>query len=220
MVPAPSDEETDKSKPHKPNTFTIALKNVLPERRPDGRNESVLNYESHVKFTTPGWVTVAIPFSAFKPTYRGREVDPKDPMYKPFDSGSIVEMSIMCRSNFAKQAGAYDISFESINGWLLEDPKTDVTSEKTLKPQGPSPTSLSHFVIFNPSLQADLEAGLHGDEKDDAREAAQIIYYTSNEVGSVTRDKMLRQVGLAKGLMGFAACVLLTFVTLKLATSW
>jgi hypothetical protein len=220
LVPPPSDADTDKTKPHKPNTFTIALKNILPERRPDGRNESVLNYETHVKFMSPGWVTVTMPFTAFKPTYRGREIEPKDPMYKPFDSGSIVEMSIMCRSNFAKQAGPYDISFESINGWLLDEPKAAPMSEKTQKPQGPSPTSLSHFVIFNPNLQADLEAGLHGDEKDDAREAAQIIYYTSNDGGSVTRDRMLRQVGLAKGLMGFAACVLLTFVTIKLAMSW
>ena len=47
-------------------------------------------------------------------------------------------------------------------------------------------------------------AELHGDEKDDAREAAQILFYTSRESGRVKKDTMLRQVGLIKGLMGFS----------------
>lgn len=141
-------------------------------------------------------------------------------MYKPFDSGSIVEASIMCRSDFGDQAGPFDITINSISGWLLDERKGEL-KEKVAKPQGPSPASLSHFVIFNPSLEPDVEANkLKGDEKDDAREAAQIIYYTSNEGGSVSRDKMLRQVGLAKGLMGFAACVILTLATMKLVASW
>lgn len=42
------------------------------------------------------------------------------------------------------------------------------------------------------------------DLEDDLREAAQIVFYTSRESGGVSRDRMLRQVGLAKGLMGFA----------------
>ncbi|WVQ79599.1 hypothetical protein IAT38_001699 [Cryptococcus sp. DSM 104549] len=71
------------------------------------------------------------------------------------------------------------------------------------------PASLSHFVIFNPSLRpppvvVDPEAERDKDEEDDVREAAQILFYTSREAGGVSRDRMLRQVGLAKGLMGFA----------------
>lgn len=64
-------------------------------------------------------------------------------------------------------------------------------------------SSLSHFVIFNPTLRPDIN---HEDKdlQDDLREAAQILFYTSREAGGVSRDKMLRQVGLAKGLMGFA----------------
>lgn len=42
------------------------------------------------------------------------------------------------------------------------------------------------------------------DLEDDLREAAQIVFYTSREAGGVSRDTMLRQVGLAKGLMGFS----------------
>lgn len=45
------------------------------------------------------------------------------------------------------------------------------------------------------------------DLEDDLREASQIVFYTSREAGGVSRDRMLRQVGLAKGLMGFAECV-------------
>lgn len=42
------------------------------------------------------------------------------------------------------------------------------------------------------------------DDEDDQKEAAQILFYTSRGGRGVSRDKMLRQVGLAKGLMGFA----------------
>ncbi|KAK8864661.1 hypothetical protein IAR55_001911 [Kwoniella newhampshirensis] len=73
-----------------------------------------------------------------------------------------------------------------------------------------APPSVSHFVIFNPTLslatatsRTDTEER-DKDEEDDLKEAAQIVFYTSREAGGVSRDRMLRQVGLAKGLMGFA----------------
>ncbi|WOO80620.1 uncharacterized protein LOC62_03G004146 [Vanrija pseudolonga] len=92
----------------------------------------------------------------------------------------------------------------------------------------PVPAALAHFVIFNPTLVlADdkparrdngpaaaapaaappADPGERAREKeleDDLREAAQIVFYTSRDSGGVSRDKMLRQVGLAKGLIGFA----------------
>ncbi|KAK6909763.1 hypothetical protein I203_103785 [Kwoniella mangroviensis CBS 8507] len=71
---------------------------------------------------------------------------------------------------------------------------------------GPSkifPASLSHFVIFNPNIRPDIPKSDNKDDDDDLREAAQILFYTSREAVGVSRDKMLRQVGLAKGLMGF-----------------
>jgi hypothetical protein len=88
-------------------------------------------------------------------------------------------------------------------------------------PAPPLPASLSHFVLFSPTLRspppapgsevdnpdhpndADPEERNH-DLEADLREAAQILFYTSRQAGGVSRDKMLRQVGLAKGLMGFA----------------
>ncbi|WVF71198.1 hypothetical protein IAT40_005998 [Kwoniella sp. CBS 6097] len=110
------------------------------------------------------------------------------------------------------------------------------TSTPTSATFGIAPPSLSHFVIFNPTIklakpERNSPTGGEGltsteqngiasgngdttkasesesqdkDEQDDLREAAQILFYTSREAGGVSRDKMLRQVGLAKGLMGFA----------------
>lgn len=94
------------------------------------------------------------------------------------------------------------------------------------------PAALSHFVIFSPTLKppkprrsstdhprspspssADATDGkkehedpgeIDHDLEDDLREAAQILFYTSRTGGGVSRDTMLRQVGLARGLMGFA----------------
>jgi hypothetical protein len=74
------------------------------------------------------------------------------------------------------------------------------------------PPSLSHLVIFNPNLitpkipqnaNEGEEEERDKDLEDDLKEAAQILFYTSREAGGVSRDKMLRQVGLVKGLMGF-----------------
>jgi hypothetical protein len=82
-------------------------------------------------------------------------------------------------------------------------------------PSTPAPepvhqASVSHFIIFNPTLQRTLalstdQAGKErdGDLEDDLKEASQILFYTSREGGKVSRDKMLRQFGLVKGLMGF-----------------
>ncbi|BEI99652.1 hypothetical protein CcaverHIS631_0406950 [Cutaneotrichosporon cavernicola] len=85
--------------------------------------------------------------------------------------------------------------------------------------------SLAHFVVFNPTLArkppknkdaalsaAEREPRQQAEERDrdledDLREAAQIVFYTARNAGGVSRDRMLRQVGLAKGLMGFADMV-------------
>lgn len=83
--------------------------------------------------------------------------------------------------------------------------------------------SVSHLIIFNPdhkppprshdqdaSIQAEAEwIGEERDKdlEDDMKEASQILFYTSRSGGRVSRDTMLRQFGLAKGLMGFTEYV-------------
>jgi len=74
--------------------------------------------------------------------------------------------------------------------------------------------SVSHFIIFNPTLQrpspispTKKDGDTDRDLEDDLKEASQILFYTSREGGRVSRDKMLRQYGLVKGLMGFTEYV-------------
>ncbi|ORX35638.1 hypothetical protein BD324DRAFT_630928 [Kockovaella imperatae] len=97
-------------------------------------------------------------------------------------------------------------------------------------PAPPRPPSLAHFAIFDPSKadqkpksekvdkgkgkerQVDLGDGTDHDDQqpsareielqDDLREASQILFYTAKS-GSVSRDTMLKQIGLVRGLMGF-----------------
>ncbi|KAH7105774.1 hypothetical protein BKA62DRAFT_766240 [Auriculariales sp. MPI-PUGE-AT-0066] len=63
-----------------------------------------------------------------------------------------------------------------------------------------APACLSYLVIYNPSLRA-ADTGTHDDDED-AHEHAQILFYTASE-RAVSRDRMLRQVGLARALVNF-----------------
>lgn len=60
---------------------------------------------------------------------------------------------------------------------------------------GADPSALPSELPSEPSAK-DL------DLQDDIREASQILFYTSKS-GSVSRDTMLKQIGLVRGLMGF-----------------
>ena len=85
-------------------------------------------------------------------------------------------------------------------------------------PEPVTQASVSHFIIFNPLLNrpppppsptnpGNGEKERDRDLEDDLKEASQILFYTSREGGKVSRDKMLRQFGLVKGLMGFTEYV-------------
>ncbi|KJA28021.1 hypothetical protein HYPSUDRAFT_34294 [Hypholoma sublateritium FD-334 SS-4] len=62
------------------------------------------------------------------------------------------------------------------------------------------PPSLLYLTIYNPTLQP---SGPIDDDNEDAEEQAHILFYTSKE-RAVSRDRMLRQIGLAKALINFA----------------
>ncbi|KIO29914.1 hypothetical protein M407DRAFT_20977 [Tulasnella calospora MUT 4182] len=69
---------------------------------------------------------------------------------------------------------------------------------------GSSPASLNHLVIYNPTLQPDPTASKQPDvDEDDEIEQAHILFYTARD-RAVSRDVMLRQVGLAKALNNFS----------------
>jgi hypothetical protein len=62
------------------------------------------------------------------------------------------------------------------------------------------PPSLLYLTIYNPTLKPE---GPIADDDEDAEEQAHILFYTSRE-RAVSRDKMLRQLGLAKALVNFS----------------
>ncbi|KAJ3792528.1 hypothetical protein GGU11DRAFT_802782 [Lentinula aff. detonsa] len=61
------------------------------------------------------------------------------------------------------------------------------------------PPNLSYLTIYNPTLRPSTPTP----DDEDAEEQAQILFYTSKE-RAVSRDRMLRQVGLAKALVNFS----------------
>lgn len=64
------------------------------------------------------------------------------------------------------------------------------------------PPNLLYLTIYNPTLRP---TGPVDDDNEDAEEQAHILFYTSKE-RAVSRDRMLRQIGLAKALVNFAEC--------------
>jgi len=79
------------------------------------------------------------------------------------------------------------------------------TSSTTAKPMSRIPASLLYLTVYNPSLKP---PGPIPDDDEDAEEQAQILFYTARD-RAVSRDRMLRQVGLAKALVNFTECVYL-----------
>ena len=67
-----------------------------------------------------------------------------------------------------------------------------------------TPPSLLYLTIYNPTLRPSV---LVDGDNEDAEEQAHILFYTSKE-RAVSRDRMLRQIGLAKALVNFTECVL------------
>lgn len=56
-----------------------------------------------------------------------------------------------------------------------------------------------YLAVYNPALSA---SGPTLGDDEDAEEQAQILFYTGRE-RAVSRDRILRQVGLAKALVNF-----------------
>ena len=65
------------------------------------------------------------------------------------------------------------------------------------------PAALLYLTIYNPSLRP---LTLLDTQDEDSEEQAHILFYTASE-RAVSRDRMLRQVGLAKALVNFSQYV-------------
>lgn len=96
--------------------YTLILKDELLPKDPDtGREQSTVSYEYDFKVETEPTIQknamISIPWVALKPTYRGK---PKDDAPK-LDLKKIKRFSIMNRSFFGGQEGAFSISIKSIS---------------------------------------------------------------------------------------------------------
>ena len=99
--------------------------------------------------------------------------------------------------NFDSPIYASSIPPESSITWTA-------TSTATAKPMSRIPASLLYLTVYNPTLKP---TGPIPDDDEDAEEQAQILFYTAAD-RAVSRDRMLRQVGLAKALVNFTEYVL------------
>ncbi|GES66294.1 CIA30 family protein [Aspergillus terreus] len=88
-------------------TYTITLKDTIPPKRSDGRDESTLSWEYDFRADNE---KIFVKWSEFKPTYRGREQ--KDA--KPLDLENIKWISLMMRSFFDTQEGDFFLEVHSI----------------------------------------------------------------------------------------------------------
>lgn len=82
------------------------------------------------------------------------------------------------------------------------------------------PAQLLYLVLFNPTLRPSPEDKIDSKDhdNDDDIEQASILFYTSKS-RAVSRDTMLRQVGLAKALINFSEWVVLTRICLVMIKS-
>ncbi|CEL60675.1 putative protein C9E9,15 OS=Schizosaccharomyces pombe (strain 972 / ATCC 24843) GN=SPAC9E9.15 PE=3 SV=2 [Rhizoctonia solani AG-1 IB] len=96
-----------------PREFTFILNTEPITHRPDGRVESRINWEAVFTDSAPSW---DLAFDMFRATYRGRPVDPAP----AFDSSTIYDLSLMCRSAFGKQYGPFQLHILSVEAIKLE----------------------------------------------------------------------------------------------------
>ncbi|PLB35328.1 CIA30 family protein [Aspergillus candidus] len=109
--------------------YTVAVTDEIPERRPDGREQSALIWE--VDFCPKEMEKVVrVKWSELRPTYRGKEV----PVARPLDLSRVRRFRIMIRSFFGAQEGAFQLEVRSIGVFraLYQDEEdTEYIDEKS-----------------------------------------------------------------------------------------
>ncbi|RFU73032.1 hypothetical protein TARUN_9227 [Trichoderma arundinaceum] len=94
--------------------YALTLKDEIPPRSGDGREDAGVSWEAEFVVSQDGsdydLKNVYLPWSAFKPTYRGR---PK-PDAKPLDLSNVKRVGLMMRSYFGDQEGDFSIEIHAI----------------------------------------------------------------------------------------------------------
>ncbi|KAJ4266331.1 hypothetical protein NW762_004315 [Fusarium torreyae] len=100
--------------------FTLNVKDTIPGKRKDGRDEAGVSWEVDFEAPREGGVLVKR-WDEFKATYRGRDV--KDP--EPLKVDDIKRISLMTRSFFDKQDGDFKLVVNSIAAVKKDDDDSD-----------------------------------------------------------------------------------------------
>ncbi|KAJ5960791.1 uncharacterized protein N7479_007941 [Penicillium vulpinum] len=91
------------------NRYTFSLTDEIPQRRPDGREQSALVWEYDFSASETGG-KVRMAWKDLKPTYRGKPVEDA----RPLDLTHIRRFRIMIRSFFGAQKGNFSLKIQSI----------------------------------------------------------------------------------------------------------
>ncbi|CAI7571118.1 unnamed protein product [Penicillium glandicola] len=89
--------------------YTFSLTDEIPQRRPDGREQSALVWEYDFCANETGH-TVRMLWKDLRPTYRGKPVEDA----RPLDLSHIRRFRIMIRSFFGEQQGDFSLKVQSI----------------------------------------------------------------------------------------------------------
>ncbi|KAF4461944.1 complex i intermediate-associated 30 [Fusarium albosuccineum] len=89
--------------------FTLTVKDAIPGRSDDGRDQAGLSWEVNFEAPKDGGVIVK-KWEDFRATYRGRDVEDA----KPLDLGDVKRVSLMMRSFFDQQDGDFKLVVNSI----------------------------------------------------------------------------------------------------------
>ncbi|KAI6091482.1 NADH:ubiquinone oxidoreductase complex I intermediate-associated protein 30 [Hypoxylon rubiginosum] len=99
--------------------YTLVVKDEIPPKRSDGRDESTISWEYDF-VPGHGETVVNVPWNDFKPTYRGKP----NPDAKPLHLENIKRISIMMRSHFGEQQGPFRLDLQYIAA-IDFDPHTE-----------------------------------------------------------------------------------------------
>jgi hypothetical protein len=108
-------------------TYSIILKNDVPDDKTESRERSTISYEYHFSHHNKQPATVLARFEDFTPFYRGRLARDAPPL----DLKNVKRLSIMCRSFFGRleQEGEFRIEFKGFDTYRAKKGKGKENAE-------------------------------------------------------------------------------------------
>ncbi|EPX70748.1 CIA30 family protein [Schizosaccharomyces octosporus yFS286] len=107
--------------------YTFIIKDDHQTKNDDERSTLSYEYDFSPSFSKEDQ-SIYVPFSDFRPTYRGRPVEGAPPL----DTSEIVQFSFMIRSFFDSQSGDFELLLKSVRAKPKYTPHQADLSEKQL----------------------------------------------------------------------------------------